>query len=985
MVAAAVFAQSIVLVNAAVTDEQVINSYKGTTNGTAVIKNLQYTDINNAPYDLRDAIYENGALDLLKGFGSRTFNENGYITNEMALYLVYMAANRSADIETQGQALNAARTTKKTNLQAVLFDGALQLAANDGLITATQLADAMQDSQNTLTSASFRRTAPVQRQYFATWLAKALLISPAYEQQELFNNYSDWSGAVAENVPFIEAILQNNIMSGDGNGKFQPAGSVTRGQAARILRNAEDLIIAAHGMQKKTATIENIQRTQDHSKGYNTDYNTILVRNSDGLTDEITCEARYQLPVTTSNELTGGAKLVYSNDIPVNKDGVITNSMALSKGDRIEYIVGVDDGIVRYARVLSNSGVISYKAVRVNSVNNAARQLNVTPLKQQIEYPTDDVSEPVYQTYGDGNTVYQNYSYSNAVINAVSKAPVNVSSIKPDSLAIVGIKNNMIVELQPITVVKEKKQGIIPGIVEENNPNLGYITLYNEDGSGRTPLSISSLRTFNYSDPNDVQVFKNYSPAELSDIEAGDTVFLRVDDKGEVNSINSVSNYTVRYGKVLSKKSNSVLVELDNKSQRTFSTDSVIVLKEGKLSKIGQLKDGDRVRLVINDIPNMTKLKEICIEGDERLASNIYKGSFNDLDMVKNEITIKDPWVLRKGNWVKDDALAFKTIKLDKASEMYYDGTKKSAQDINNYMKDTTVYIVGQKDYGNNETAVIASFVNPDDKEVAYSDKIYTSNSASNSFKMEKSIDNILYNPGSIIVKDGRLVPGSSISQNDYAYVVANRDSGTNSIVAGVVSIEQLAGSQPVQLVRGRISSINDYKSVTLQSYSRLNGANWDFANTPITYTLSSNTRITDTDGIIGQGDFITYGNNTFKDRTVYILCDGTNAVQISTASFGNYQISADVLSMVGATYADDGSLLTEPTSVSLRNCKYYNASAHLWITMGDSTYNLLNNSLIIKNNQIIKPSDIKKGDKLKILRNNLDTSGDAYVVIVED
>jgi hypothetical protein len=91
---------------------------------------------------------------------------------------------------------------------------------------------------------------------------------------------------------------------------------------------------------------------------------------------------------------------------------------------------------------------------------------------------------------------------------------------------------------------------------------------------------------------------------------------------------------------------------------------------------------------------------------------------------------------------------------------------------------------------------------------------------------MEKSIDNIGYNSGSIIVKDGRLVQGASISQDDYAYVVANRDSDTNSIIAGVVSIEQIAGSQPVQLVRGRISSIDDYKSVTLQSYSKLNGAN---------------------------------------------------------------------------------------------------------------------------------------------------------------
>ncbi|MHB8064601.1 MAG: S-layer homology domain-containing protein, partial [Ruminiclostridium sp.] len=241
-------------VTAAIPNEQIVNSFTATQNGQAVINNLKYTDINNASYDLKDAIYQNGALGLFPSLGSTKFNPNGAISKELALYLVYMAANRALDINTQGQTLNAARPAaqKKTSPQAVLYDGSLQLAANDGLITAQDLTDALQTDQ---TATVFKRGASVTRQEFATWLAKALMLPPAYDQQELFNNYSDWKSARAENVPYIEAVLQNNIMSGDGKGSFNPNQAVTRQESARILKNAENVILPLRNMEKRTATI----------------------------------------------------------------------------------------------------------------------------------------------------------------------------------------------------------------------------------------------------------------------------------------------------------------------------------------------------------------------------------------------------------------------------------------------------------------------------------------------------------------------------------------------------------------------------------------------------------------------------------------------------------------------------------------------------------------------------------------------------------
>ncbi len=970
------------LVHGAVNKEPTVNTYKSTQNGQAIINNLKYSDIEKASYDMKDAIYQNGALDLLKGFGNTKFNPNGTVSKEMALYLVYMAANRVQDITAQGQALNAVRAAgqKKTGLQAVLFDGSLQLAANEGLITQKELADAMSADQTSLEADDFKRGSAVQRQEFGTWLAKALMLPPAYEEQELFNSFSDWNSTIAENVPYIEAVLQNNIMSGDGNGKFNPTKAVTREQAARILKNAENVILPLKNMEKRTATIEDIQSTKDTSKGYRIDYKTFVVRNSDGLLDELITETRYQSPATTSNEQTGKVQAEFSTEIPVFKNGSITNSSSLKKGDRLEYIVGIEDKTVRYARVLSNSGEMKYVAAAVNSVNSTGRTINYTPLTQTVKYPNEDISEPVKKTL-NGNVVYENSSYSSNILNAITKAPVDMALLKPESIVILGIKQNIVTEIVPIKVKKEREGGLTAGIVEENNPQLGYLTLYNSDGSGKIPLELSTLRTFNYSDPNSVEVFKNHEPAELEDIVAGDTVFVRIDDTGAISSISSVDNYKLRYGKVVSKKINSITVETD-KGVVQYSTDGVNVIKNGKLSKISQLKDGDRVKLLINEAPNLTILKEITVESGDRLVANVYKGNFKSYNNLSNQITLTDPWTLRKGVWVKDEIEPLKTLKLGEDFEAYYGGTAQPVKNLNKYLTGTTVYLVSERDYGNNENVIMANFTG--DKEVAYNDKVYTA--GSNRFTLQQAQTSITYDKGTIVIKDGRLVQSGSVQADDYTYVIANRDADSGALVAGVVAIEKRAGADGIQLYRGRISGIDEYKNVTLQSYSKLSGVNWEYANTPITFTLDSGTRITDTDGIVGQGDFFSHnGTGTFKNRTVYVLSDGTNAVEISTAPYGNINITGALISTSGGTYDDDGNPVSQPTTLELRNCRYYNTSTNMYVNMADSKFNLLTNSIIIKNNKRISPSELKKGDKVRVLKKDTLPTGDAYIVIVEE
>ena len=128
---------------------------------------------------------------------------------------------------------------KKTYAPSMWSDGYLQLAAGEGLISAEDLEAAFSPEQGNLQEGSFNRRAPAQRQEVAYWISKVLGLEPIYGQQEIFNSFRDWSSADPHKIPYIEAVIVNNIMNGEGNGFFRPTGNVTREQIAQIIKNAD--------------------------------------------------------------------------------------------------------------------------------------------------------------------------------------------------------------------------------------------------------------------------------------------------------------------------------------------------------------------------------------------------------------------------------------------------------------------------------------------------------------------------------------------------------------------------------------------------------------------------------------------------------------------------------------------------------------------------------------------------------------------------
>ncbi len=528
------------------------------------------------------------------------------------------------------------------------------------------------------------------------------------------------------------------------------------------------------------------------------------------------------------------------------------------------------------------------------------------------------------------------------------------------------------------------------GIVEENNPQLGYITLYNDDGTGTDPekrIELIELRTFNYAPDPFVKVTKNYRQAEPGDISAGDLAFIRLDDEGRVVEISAVSNFTPRYGKVISKKPSSITVRYDDGSVQLLAVNSeVIFIAEGRVVDYSALKEGDRVRLLLEITPGATVIREVTIESGRHHISNIYRGSIERINTVSRSITIRNLEVFSRGMWVRTGVSAYSTIKLADEYFIYENNRKLDIETAARYYNYRDAYIAVEKDYGGKERAVVLSYINKSDSEIIINDSIESANTSYGLITLAGSFKALNFGEGSIIVKDGRLVTGLSLSEKDTAYIAALRDYYSGDYFAAIVQVSSRTSSQP-EIYRGRIRSINEFRDFTVESFSRLDGTSWEYANTPKTFKITYDTRILDDKGLVNPRNFVGYGKNSYVGRVVYIVASETDALLVSTAPFGpgGTHVKGMVYEMTGLVTDESGQPIDGPTGLGIARVKYFDPEDFTWKDNPEMELNLLENTIFLKGDKIIEARDIKKGDEIRVYMGRNGNRGDAYIVMVEE
>lgn len=958
--------------------EQAEKTFNGITNADVILNNIDYSDVKGSGTWAAEAIYETGALDIIKGYGDRRFGRTDIVTKEQAIAIAYRVAGREADAQKAAELLNSSRTEeeKKRNPLSMWSDGYLKLAADDGLISAKDFSDALNTDQADIEPGGFYRGAPAQRQEMAFWLAKALGLEPEYQQQTVFNSYRDWKSSDPEKIPYIEAILKNQIMNGNGNGYFNPLQSVTREQSAQIVKNSSSYMLKALKYEKNTGTLENIELSRTIMDGQRFETAVLGIRNINGKLHKINIGFINDPAHSGKNEQDGQELSPLVLDLVVYKNGVPAKSSVLEKGDRIEYITA-EDNTVKYVKVFSSTTDTQYIAAQVKSINSEKSTIDILPF---FTLQTPDIAlAQKYISFGSGSgTPLDSYIYSNNADVRIDGRAADIKSLEPDMYVVLTVVNDMVtgVETFDLSKIREEERGVVSGMVEENNAQLGYIALYREDGTGTAPGAAQAeyLRTYYYSGKNGVEVYRNHKKAGIDDITAGDSVFLKLDDSGNVIAASAVSNYTVRYGNIISRSPASIAVEYEDGLQQVLDIhDNTIITSDGKIAGYSALKDGDRVKLVLQETNNITRVKEISRANSGGIISNIYKGIVSYIDEVSDSVVLQNIEVLDGDRWVRADKKGFTNIRLGDRYDIYSANRMIDTEGVNKYLKNSPAYIAVEKDYGGEEKVVVLSFRNEKDAElpVVYDDRI--SGMGSGQFTLYKENKRVSYLDGTIVVKDGRLVSGNSIKADDEAYVVASRGSSGGDLYAGIVKIEEKFAPNTFQVYRGEIQKIDANRAFTVKSFSELNGLKWDFWNTPKTFTINYDTRILGDDGVVNPREFVGYGEDSYIGQKVFIIAKDGEAMLISTAPFSNpFNVKGEIYQ------AGDNSEL------KLWNAKIYDSYNLVWKDSNEITLTVLQNSVIIKNNNIVNASELKKGDRIRAVKRDNTTAGDAYIIFVE-
>lgn len=952
-------------------NESPVRVFTGRPSPVAVLANLDYQDVVNSDTWAKNAIWETGALELMKGYGAKRFGLSDMLTVEQAIAVAYNMAGREAEAQLAAQALDLerAKTDRKTLAPAMWSDGYLQLAFNDGLITQDEYDDAFTADQSGLGALDFRRNRPVTREDMAYYVASVMGLVPVNAQTHLFNSYQDWQQANPHRIPHIEALLQNRVMNGN-NGIFDPKGPVTREQAAQILQNAEPFLFSWLNMEKMMGTIESISSYQDRTAGKNVKVTEVNVRSVNGALHQF--QFLRSALSDLSNELSGIKNDTDNRGTIVNEQGVLKSEDALREGQQITYFVRNTQ--LQYVVVIAESRKITYSLAKILSVDTASGSVRSEVLMNVPFQDSRLITANLLSGMNSTGEVQVLTVSKNVTVN-LDFEKSTLGDIKPETLMLLTIENGIITAMEKVRVDFFQEEGFVTGILQENNPVLGYVTLYFPDGSGTSPQSastLSGLRTFSWLSSENLEIYKNGTAASLSDLQPGDSIFIKLDEEGMVTKISGADNYYPIYGRVRTKGNGTLQLQREGGSIELYQIpDDTPIFQDNRRIAFSDISEGDNIRVLLQTSGNRVIIGEIDVERESVEANGIYKAQLSYYDTLNKSLVVSGVQQFNNGIWKSSGERGVTRLTVNAG---YSPEVPKGAQG-------TVYFATGDNIIGNN--TVVRMFL--DDKSLldeVVSDTILQAQPGRGSLTLMNSNTPLAYDEKSLIIKDGKLLEPNQVKGQDEALIVAG-SLPDGSKRANVVWVREAADGTGLTLLRGRISQIEALSSMTLQSFSLFRSPTWEYVNVPKTLTIDATvTRIYDDDGRTDPTGFDDTGTNSFKNRSVYVLAQEGKALLISTAPYGDVVYTGRIGKLQGVVRDSFGQLVTPPSSILVTGVSTYNPGTWNWESKPDTQLNLIENTVYCRNGVVIGPDQLKEGDRVTVIRAS--SSDNAFVVIVE-
>ncbi len=534
------------------------------------------------------------------------------------------------------------------------------------------------------------------------------------------------------------------------------------------------------------------------------------------------------------------------------------------------------------------------------------------------------------------------------------------------------------------------------GIVVENYPELGYLVYRNSKGNTITrnyymdELVVEKQPYYEMEDKLGYidELFPNFSydprDTTINSIQAGDSIYIRVNKEGNVTYISAYNDYVVRYGKVVSFNYNTgemANLQLQDENGNLYSYSigvGIPVTKGGKVYAISTIQTGSWVKVLVcqkilgEGIIEETA-QEIVVDNDYRVISNIYRGQLTSVDTIKKILNVKNAQALGKSNWGAYNTLL--RLSLDtKNLSSYLIGNRVSLDYVSRNLKNADGYVyVATENYRGKENAIKLNFQSKLQTTLEPSLVTYAS---ANTVKL-LSGETIYLSEDAIIVRDKRMVDGNSIMVGDTLQAVVT---GENKLAVGNIISERTTGS--LQVFRGRIKRINARESFQVETFSLLESNTWYYHPTPQTFSIDADTKFYAEGGLVEEGieKFLAYGDESEVSNVYTIVAIGEKAYMIVDMPYVTESVK-------GQVYEVDGE------GIRIKDAYYYHKNQKKWVQYSNknlgATISVGANSVIIKNGKVVPARSLEEDDKISamVTENLKDSNGTAssYIIIVEN
>lgn len=953
-----------------------INSYP---KGIELLKNSYYNDINTNAYE--EDITKMSAFGVINKMGSDNYNPEQNVTGYKALEVLVNLMGNGAAVQTR--ALAGAQGMDASGVKRTFNQEYETEAIALGIITNAELSNYNDD---------------INRETFALWVSRAAAVPAEITNLNNVYSFEDFGDIPTSSRALVEALIQNNIMPVGNDGNFRAKDKLTKGELANIANNSSEFMKTALNIVTNYGVVSKLIKDSSKIGETTISTNDIVIKNVDGSNSTL--------------------KTSYNNstrqkfDFVVDRNGVVTDSSSLKVGDQIEYVM--KDNELRYVVVKESENFATQISDMIKNQEDIKTYFaTIGNISNEQKWDNNQyINRDRYRikTF-DGQTVdlLIDANKDTGIINDATVLKDGVlggaSLLKTGDQVEYLLKDNKLVYM----AVKDLKSTEIPSTVR-------YV--YKDPLTGNVTLTIFDYndQILEYPVSQNVLVLINDNYGEVTDLQYAQDIIVTVIN-GQVTKVVSESFVEnpgfipqfgkVRFGIVNYVYPDSINMELSNGEMLHFKVKSDIpIIKNGEMITFRALKQGDKVKVYFDNITTL-EASALEVEAAERLVKQIYKGNVTDVNEFSKKITLDNLEYIKNSNWERNDVF-IKDFKVSDDVEIYLKGNKIPIEDLSKIYKNSTIYAVVEDSFGKD---LIVKMNIQEGGERFYYDKVKDIDRAVGELELNDKT-NFRFDEGSIVIKDSRVLDYKRLTVKSDVFVVSGFNTYYDNY-ANVVKVQSKADDVfeniyigAVEQVHGSYFNMKDYTTVSdniWDSVKTTNSQNFYFNNSSMIYEQTSNKTLKYYElfnGSYSRSENYektpTSGLNYKRYYGVVVTNDKGQVVALNLRHKGilkgqNFDdtlktedlIAEEVEKTIESTILTRGiidEIQSDWDRIKLTDASDWIDSRGMWVANPTDKYVEYDESLIMKDGESVKYTDLKTGDYIFIVR----TKEKALVITVE-